>query len=195
VRYEIVSGLRTLWHVSDDPAIARFEPRAVEHHDSQEPLVWAIDDLHVPAYWFPRECPRATFWAKESTSDDDVDRFLGGDRGRRVHAIQTDWLDTFRSARVFAYRLPAGTFELYPKAAGYAVSREPVEPEAVEELDDLLAKHAQAGIELRVVPDLMTLHWQVVASTLEFSGIRLRNLESYSSQPPYSPRRPSPKRA
>jgi hypothetical protein len=172
----IVTKVQTLWHVSDDPLIERFEPRAVEHHDSTEPLVWAIDDEHVPAYWFPRECPRASFWARESSSDEDVDRFLTGDRDRRVHAIQTDWLEPFRTATVYAYRLPAETFELYPKAAGYAVSRKPVEPEGVEVLDDLLARHADAGIELRVVPDLMTLHWRVVASTLEFSGIRLKNL-------------------
>jgi hypothetical protein len=166
----------TLWHVSDDPSIRRFEPRAVEHHDSPEPLVWAIDDVHVPAYWFPRDCPRASFWAKGSTSDEDVERFLTGDRGRRVHAIQADWLEAFRAARLYAYRLPAETFEPYPRAAGHAVSREAVEPEAVEVLDDLLARHASAGIELRVVPDLMALHWRVVASTLEFSGIRLKNL-------------------
>jgi uncharacterized protein DUF6886 len=54
---------RILWHVSEDGAIERFEPRANERHDSPEALVWAIDDGHVPAYWFPRDCPRATFWA------------------------------------------------------------------------------------------------------------------------------------
>jgi hypothetical protein len=165
-----------LWHVSDDPAIARFEPRAVEGHDSPEALVWAIDDAHVPAYWFPRECPRGTFWAVESTSNDDVERFLTGDRSRRVHALQADWLEAFRAARLWAYRLPAVTFERYARAGGYWVSREAVEPEGVEELGDLLTRHATAGIELRVVPDLAPLWEQVIGSTLEFSGIRLRNL-------------------
>ena len=46
------------------------------------------------------------------------------------------------------------------------------------ELGDLLAKHALAGIELRIVPALAPLWERVVASTLEFSGIRLRNLGS-----------------
>jgi hypothetical protein len=76
-----------LWHVSEDGAITRFEPRANDEHDSTEALVWAIDDDHVPAYWFPRDCPRGTFWAIESTGDDDIERFLTGDRSRRVHAI------------------------------------------------------------------------------------------------------------
>jgi hypothetical protein len=42
----------SLWHVSDDNSIRRFEPRANPSHDSPEALVWAIDDEHVPAYWF-----------------------------------------------------------------------------------------------------------------------------------------------
>ena len=165
-----------LWHVSEVDSIRRFEPRADPAHDSPEPLVWAIDDAHVPAYWFPRDCPRGTWWARESTSDADVARFLGGDRSARVHAIQSDWLAAFRAGRVFAYRLPPATFERYPRANGYWVSREPVEPVEVLEWADLPGLHADAGIELRVVEDLRTLWADVIASTLEFSGIRLRNL-------------------
>ena len=168
--------MSALWHVSEDPSIERFEPRAVAAHASAEPLVWAIDDEHVPAYWFPRECPRATFWAVESTSEEDVERFLSGDPARRVHAIEGAWLPDVRAARVFAYRLPPESFTRYERAAGYWVSRSAVKPLEVIELGDLLAKHAAAGIELRIVPALAPLWERVVASTLEFSGIRLRNL-------------------
>ena len=165
-----------LWHVSDDGAIARFEPRANPVHDSAEALVWAIDSEHVPAYWFPRDLPRGTFWAVDTTSDEDVERFLTGDRARRVHAIESSWLPALRDAHVFAYRLPPATFERYERAAGYWVSRAPVEPVEVVRLGDLLAQHAEAGIELRIVPQLRPLWARVIASTLEFSGIRLRNL-------------------
>jgi hypothetical protein len=165
-----------LWHVSENGSIDSFRPRADESHDSAEPLVWAIDDEHVPAYWFPRDCPRGTFWAVESTSDADVERFLCGDRAGRVHAIEGSWLAEVREARLFAYRLPGESFERYERAAGYWVSRSVVEPLDVVELGDLLAKHAAAGIELRIVPALLPLWDRVVGSTLEFSGIRLRNL-------------------
>jgi hypothetical protein len=168
--------LTHVWHVSDDRSIRRFEPRADPAHDSSDPLVWAIDEEHVPAYWFPRDCPRGTFWAVGTTADDDVERYLTGDRLRRVHAIQSDWLEVFRAARVFAYRLPAERFEPYERAAGYWVSREAVEPFDVQELADLPGAHARAGIELRIVPDLRPLWERVIASTLGFSGIRLRNL-------------------
>jgi hypothetical protein len=167
-----------LWHVSEDGAIPRFEPRGNPDHDSPEALVWAIDGEHVPAYWFPRDCPRGTFWAVESTSDEDIEHFLTGNRERRVHALQADWLEPFRAAELFGYRLPAETFERYDRAAGYWVSREPVEPSEVASLGDLLTRHAEAGIELRIVPDLNALWQQVIATTLEFSGIRLRNLHS-----------------
>jgi hypothetical protein len=157
-------GPRALWHVSEDPSIVRFEPR--------EGLVWAIDTRHQPLYWFPRDCPRATFWAVEGTSDDDVERWLDGDRARRVHVIDAAWLDSMRTARVVAYRMPDETFEPEDR---FWVSREPVEPLEVVELGDLLARHADAGIELRIAPCLYPLWDAVAASSLDFSGIRLRN--------------------
>jgi hypothetical protein len=92
--------------------------------------------------------------------------------------VQGDWLAAVRAARVLAYRLPMESFEPYGRAAGYWVSREPVVPLRVVELGDLLARHADAGIELRVVPSLQRV-WRLVAdSSLEYSGIRLRNLEN-----------------
>jgi hypothetical protein len=163
--------------VSEEPHIARFEPRINPAAVSQEPLVWAIDDLHVPSYWFPRDVPRGTWWAKAATTDADIDRFLSGDRSRRVHAIQRGWLDEFRRGRVYAYSLPPAPFEPYDDVAGYYVSREPVEPLEVLELADLPAVHETRGIEFRVVADPAAVWDEVIASTVDFSGIRLRNLD------------------
>jgi Family of unknown function (DUF6886) len=160
-------GPRALWHVSEDPTIDRFEPRGAD-----DPLVWAIDTRHLPLYWFPRDCPRATFWADCDTTDDDVDRFLSGDRGRRVHVIEPAWLDPMRTTRVVAYRMPEQTFEPWDR---FWISRAAVEPLELVELGDLLARHAAAEIELRIAPNLLSLWDSVVASTLDFSGIRLRN--------------------
>ena len=67
-------------------------------------------------------------------------------------------------------------FEPYVDAPGHWVSRETVEPLECVALGDLLARHADAGIELRIVPRLGPLWERVIASTLEVSGIRLRNL-------------------
>jgi hypothetical protein len=157
-------GAHALWHVSEDATIARFEPR--------DGRVWAIDTRHLPLYWFPRACPRATFWAVDETTDDDVDRFLGGDRTRRVHVLEPGWLDRMRETRLHAYRLPDTTFEPEDR---YWISSEAVEPLERDELSDLLGLHAAAEIELRIAPKLLELWERVTASTLDFSGIRLAN--------------------
>lgn len=177
--------------MSEEPIITRFEPRLsttvgstrqadgsiapVPAADTSEPLVWAIDTRHLPLFWFPRECPRATFWARPETSDADVDRFLDGHRERRVHAIEAGWSGSMRTARVYAYRLPEDFFRPHATVGGYWVSTAAVEPVERVDLGDLIARHVEAGIELRLVPTLWPLWARVVASTLEFSGIRLRN--------------------
>jgi hypothetical protein len=157
-------GEPALWHVSEDATIEAFVPR--------DGLVWAIDTRHLPLYWFPRDCPRATFWANGDTADDDVERWLDGDRSRRVHVIESAWLDRMRTTRVVAYRVPDATFEPEDR---FWVSRNTVVPLEHVELGDLLARHADARIELRIAPTLYPLWDDVVASTLDFSGIRLRN--------------------
>jgi hypothetical protein len=68
--------------------------------------------------------------------------------------------------------MPPATFELEDR---FWVSAETVDAIERVELGDLLALHAAAGIELRVVPRLLELWERVVASTLDYSGIRLRN--------------------
>ena len=150
--------------MSEDPSLRRFEPR--------DGRVWAIDTRHLPLYWFPRDCPRATFWANDDTSDEDVERWLAGDHNRRVHVIEPQWLRRVRDARVYAYRMPEDTFEL---ADRFWIS--PVAVGAIErvELGDLLALHADAGIELRIAPALLDLWEKIVETTLDYSGIRLRN--------------------
>jgi hypothetical protein len=165
-------GPPALWHVSEDPAIERFEPHVAATAHSREPRVWAVDTRHLPLYWFPRECPRGTFWATPSTTARDA-ALLGGKS--RVHVIEEGWLPAMHDTRIVAYRLPEDTFAPDPEVGGYWLSREAVEPLDVVELDDLVVRHERAGIELRVVANIWPIWNRVAASTLEFSGIRLRN--------------------
>jgi hypothetical protein len=150
--------------VSEDPSLSRFVPR--------DGKVWAIDTRHLPLYWFPRDCPRATFWANDDTAEEDVERWLGGDVHRRVHVVEPEWLGRMQRARVYAYRMPEATFELEDR---FWVSAAPVDAIERVELGDLIALHADARIELRIAPALLELWDRVVASTLDYSGIRLRN--------------------
>jgi hypothetical protein len=95
-----------------------------------------------------------------------------------------------RAVRLYAYRLPAAPFRPFeepeparrngePEPSAH-VAEVPVRPLGPPEpVGDLFALHEEAGIELRVLPRLWPLWDAVVASTLGFSGIRLRN-----AQPP-----------
>jgi hypothetical protein len=56
------------------------------------------------------------------------------------------------------------------------VATVPVEPLGPPEpVGDLFELHERAGIQLRVLPNLWSFWNEVTASSLEFSGIRLRN--------------------
>jgi len=161
-----------LCHVSEAPTIEVFHPHHHELHSLDEPLVWAVDSQHMWLYWFPRDCPRACFNAKDDTTDEAVERWLDGDRERRIAVIETGWLERMRSTKLYAYGMPTETFEPWDK---FFVTRETVVPLEIVELGDLLARHAAAGNELRIAPALYPLWDKVIKTTLDFSGIRLRN--------------------
>ena len=165
-------GPHALWHVSGNPSLDRFEPHVSATASSPEPRVWAIDTRHLPLYWFPRDCPRGTFWAAPDTTDQDAE-LLG--TATRVHIVEPGWVERMHTARLFAYRFPEASFSKDAEVGGYWLSREPVVPEAVEELGDLVERHATAGIDLRIVDNLWPIWDRVVGSSLEYSGIRLRN--------------------
>ena len=160
-----------LFHVSEEAALGRFEPRAVEGGGS--PSVWAIDAARLRNYLVPRECPRVTYYAGAETTPEDVERFLGPSPA--VVAVESGWLGRLRSCRLYCYHLPPETFECVDECAGYFVSRAAVAPVRVEVVSDPLAELLGRGVELRFVPNLWPLHDAVAASTLRFSMIRMRN--------------------
>jgi hypothetical protein len=160
-----------LFHISEDAVIERFEPRDVEGNG--DGLVWAIDADRLRNYLVPRDCPRVTYYANQDSSRDDVERFLGSSAS--VMAVEHAWWERLRSARLYCYQLPLDTFECRDECAGYFVSRAPVTPIDVRVVDDCLGELLVRGVEVRLLPNLWHLHDAVVASTLQFSIIRMRN--------------------
>jgi hypothetical protein len=167
-----------LFHFSDDPTIAVFEPRRVrvpsERLAGMEwlngPLVWAIDDLNEFMYRFPRECPRILIWSKPGTTAEDL-TLLGGWRGAAY--IERGWLGRLQSETIHRYEMPTDDFEDL-RDAGMWVSRRAVTPLALTAVSHLDREFAPDGIELRVVDSLTPLK-VLRDSTLHVSGIRLRN--------------------
>ena len=166
-------GVIQVLHFSEDPAISVFRPHVPPTNPEMQPMVWAIDEPHSPLYWFPRDCPRVAYWADDGSPPDR----LGPTTASRVHAIEASWFERARACRLYTYRFDAAPFEPWAEADGHWVASESVEPISVEPVGDLLARHAAAGIELRIVPSLQVLVEPVVASGYRFSMVRMANAQ------------------
>jgi hypothetical protein len=154
-----------LFHFSEDPTIELFVPRVAPTQQVDGALVWADALETSPRYWFPRDCPRATWWRPDGTG--------------RVHAIQWEWLDQFVACELYAYRFGAGPFRKNPGGGGW-ITDETVRPISVEPVGSLLERHRQARVELRLVDDLWALWLMVIElPDVQFSGIRLKNLPQH----------------
>jgi hypothetical protein len=171
------SGER-LFHVSDQPGIAHFEPRPTYSGHPQNldrPVVWAIEERLLHNYLLPRDCPRVTFYARPDSDPADVARLLGVTAARHVVAIESDWLAAVQGAVLFLYEFSPDGFVAIDDGAGYYVCETAVAPIGVRRVDDLLLELAVRDVELRVTPSLWSLRDAVLVSTLQFSFIRLRN--------------------
>lgn len=164
-------------HFSEDPRIESFAPHVARTAADPTPAVWAVDAFNAPSYWFPRQCPRAMAWTTAKTTAGDRERVLGP-HADRVHLIEYGWLHRMLTARVFSYRFDAAAFTAYgdDEEPHAYVAHERVRPLGpAEPVGDLLRLHEEADIELRLASRLWPWWEAVVASSVGFSGIRLRN--------------------
>ncbi|MDG2028562.1 MAG: hypothetical protein P8J50_15750 [Acidimicrobiales bacterium] len=119
-----------VFHYSEQADIVRFVPHVPPTQPDQPPLVWAIDREHAPACWFPRDCPRATWWTPG---------------GVRIHAVDVTWEACLDLAVLHEYELPGASFSSWSGAEGYMVSSEAVRPRARRALPSARDLHAAAG--------------------------------------------------
>ena len=167
-----------LYHFSEDPTIERFVPRPPLAHPEIEPLVWAIDEWHSAFYLVPRDCPRVCFWPHEHTTVADFERFYGYVPAHMVIAIEARWFERLRTTRIYRYVMPEAAF-VSREDNGMYVSRETVVPLRVDTLDDLPMRLIEAGVELRICQSLVPLRKAIIASSLDFSLIRMRNAQGW----------------
>lgn len=160
-----------LFHLSDDPGIARFEPRPSAY--TERNVVWAISGERVANYLLPRECPRVCFRAGARSLGADVARLLG--EASAVIAIEQAWEQRLRQGRLHRYAMPPASFVLHDETAGYFIAHEPVVPLGLTTIEDLPGAIARTGATLSVLPSLWSLHDAVLQSSLDFSMIRMRN--------------------
>jgi hypothetical protein len=160
-----------LFHISEEAGIEKFEPRPSD--STPEPVVWAVDADRLHNYLLPRDCPRVTYYAGPQTIAADRERLLGSSTA--VVAIERYWLERVQRCRLYCYHLPHQTFKCIDQCAGYFVSRVSVVPARVEEVKDPISELRHRGVDLRVLPSLWPLRDAVIASSLKFSIIRMRN--------------------
>lgn len=166
-----------LYHFSENGTITRFEPRPAPSPSSGQTgeMVWAVEAELEQNYLLPRDCPRVCFSRSATSTPGDVERLLGPTSARFIVAIESRWLPIVRTTRLYRYELPPDTFAPVDEGAAYYISRHAVEPLAVTVIHDLLAALMALDVELRVTPSLWPLCDAVVASSLRFSCIRMRN--------------------
>ncbi|MCC2684012.1 MAG: hypothetical protein K0R75_911 [Paenibacillaceae bacterium] len=163
-----------LFHFSEEPDIAVFEPRKLDYRMDEPAQVWTIDYFHAPHYYFPRDCPRVCIWAQEDTTDEDLQRFFGHSNSRRMVAVESGWLERIRRATIYRYIFDPDEFEIYELNAGYYTTTRAVKPVAVEKLDDLLGSLTALDIEVRITPSLRPLKEDIPTSTVNYSMIRMK---------------------
>lgn len=162
-----------LYHVSETPGIARFDPRPTE--GIADKVVWAIDHDHLPHYLLPRDCPRVAYRIAPGTSESDKATLFGDRPEQRVIAVENAWRDRVETATLHVYAFASAPFRLADANAGYHHARESVVPIDVTPVTGLPAAIRARGLRLRWEDDLWPLRDRVVASSAEFSIIRLRN--------------------
>ena len=131
-----------LFHFSDRDDIEVFRPRSPLRHPEVEPLVWAIDEVHMAMYLFPRDCPRISAWPLEK-----------GPAAMRL-LIDCRFETAWRSESLVQYEFePAAPFEA-TEVPGVVICREPLRPISKVVLPNLPEAVAKLGLAVEVVDSL-----------------------------------------
>lgn len=183
-----------LFHISEDDTIDLFEPRPSPSSGNgvTEPSVWAIDQHHLRNYLLPRDCPRVTYYPVPTSTPEDIARLIGPSGAPHVVAIEAAWFERAYKGRLCIYEFRADTFLALDLGAGYHVSTVPVTPIGKRIVERPLEELVSMGSELRVISSLWPLCDAVIASSLQFSCIRMRNAQPRAAAPSAVPEKGSP---
>ena len=159
-----------LFHVSEEPDIARFVPRIPlrDDLDKSKGLVWAISERCLPNFFTPRECPRVTYHVGEQTTAEDIERFFSSPR-RWCVAIEHAWFERMRGTPLYIYEFDPANFYLQDACAGNYVSEQTEVPIAKTRIDDLFGALFKRGVEVRLIDNLWVLRDAIVKSSLNYS--------------------------
>lgn len=166
-----------LFHVSEEPGIAVFEPRPSPSFfvEITGDVVFAIEDRLLHNYLLPRDCPRVTYYQTAGTTTADKEKFFGESKADFVVIVESGWYERIKNTMLYCYELPGNDFTLLDECAGYQISYQPVIPNDIRTISDIMAELLSRNVELRFTPSLIKIAEAVSKSTLNFSIIRMRN--------------------
>jgi hypothetical protein len=101
-----------LFHVSEDGNINIFKPRKPSRIDMQKShsLVWAINEKCLPNFLTPRYCPRITYYAEDTTTDLDKQKYFSSIQTAHVIAIEQDWFERMLNNTLYIYEFDMTEF-------------------------------------------------------------------------------------
>jgi hypothetical protein len=169
-----------LFHISEQPDIKIFEPRPSPSAFEQITgnVVFAVSDQLLHNYLLPRDCPRVTYYANNTTTKADKDVFFNNTLARFVVVIEAGWYQKITDTSLYRYEFLPAPFVLLDECAGYYISYSPVKPVAIKCIPNIITELLARNVELRFTPSLIQLADAVKKSSLSFSLIRMRNAKS-----------------
>lgn len=164
-----------LFHVSEEPDIAKFIPRIPYRKDMDQTkaLVWSLTEPPIPHWLTPRDCPRVGYRAVEGTTQADIDRFFSSS-ARHCVAIENGWHKRMAQTTLYLYEFDPANF-YFDDVAQFYVSDQTEAPIGVTRYDDLFEELFRRDVEVRVLNNLWGLAEAVRGSSLHVSLCRMGN--------------------
>src|SRR5690606_39288884 len=86
-------------------------------------LVWAINEVCLPNFLTPRNCPRVTYHCNENTTENDKEMYLSSKTISHVVAIEHKWFEMMKNTTLYLYEFETKDYYLQDRGAGYYVDR------------------------------------------------------------------------
>lgn len=164
-----------LFHVSEESDIEIFHPRIPHRNDLDKSigLVWAINERCLPNFFTPRNCPRVTYHINDTTTRQDIDRYISSSTINHVVVIEHEWFKRMLDTVLYIYEFDTTNFILQDECAGYYVSTVSQIPIAKHIVTDLYHELFKRNVELRVVDSLWKISEEIIQSSFNWSQCRM----------------------
>jgi hypothetical protein len=164
-----------LFHVSEESDISIFKPRLPKRKDLDQSigLVWAINEVCLPNFLTPRNCPRVTYHCSSNTTEQDENLYLSSKTTNYVVAIEHKWFEIMSKTKLYLYEFDTTDFYLQDKNAGYFVSEKAQVPINKIVIDDLFGELIKRNVEIRIVDNLWDLCGKIQTTSFDWSMCRM----------------------